>query len=79
MKTMSGESKSRLRLSRDMESRSESSVQFEVLEYVWHSAKTFDTRGAFRKSIQKLLKDIADNGAVNFEKLLQDIKEEAEV
>jgi len=61
-----------------MENRSESIVQYEVLEYLWHSAKAFDTRVTFRKSIQNLLNDIADNGAVNFERLLQDLKEEAE-
>ena len=58
-----------------MENRSESIVQHEVLEYVWHSAKNFNNRGDFRKSIRHLLTDIADNGAINFEKLLKDLKE----
>jgi len=57
------------------ENRNESIVQHEVLEYVWHSAKTFNTREVFRKNIRQLLNNIADNGAINFEKLLQDLKE----
>jgi len=57
------------------ENRSESIVQYEVLEYVWHSAKTFNTREAFRKNIRQLLNNIADNDIINFEKLLQDLKD----
>ena len=50
-------------------------VQFEVLEWIWHLAKEYDCSEEFRAHIKTIMANIAAGGAIDFSKLLQDLKE----